>query len=137
MKTKYYIDTCIWRDYFENRKDRFRPLGEWALFLLNMIIDDNNSILYSNLVLDELRKEYNEETISNLFEPYKNCLIKVGMSRQQMLEATRRSRLINIPFADALHAILARDNSAILITRDKHLFELQNMVEIRTPEDLF
>jgi hypothetical protein len=136
MKTKYYLDTCIWRDYFENRKDRFRPLGEWALFLLNMIIDDDNLILYSNLVLDELRKKYDEKTISNLFKPFENYLFKVGMSRQQMLEASRISNSLYIPFADALHAILARDNNAILITRDKHLFKLQNMVEVATPEEL-
>ena len=28
---RYYVDTAIFRDYCENRVDRFRPLGEWAL----------------------------------------------------------------------------------------------------------
>lgn len=35
MEEKYYLDACIWRDYFENREDRFRPLGEWAFRLVN------------------------------------------------------------------------------------------------------
>ena len=53
-----------------------------------------------------------------------------------MREAKVRSRFLGIPFADALHAILARDNSAILVTRDKHLIEMQEIVIIRAPEDL-
>ena len=38
MNKKYYIDSNIWRDYFENRSDRFRPLGDWALMFFKEII---------------------------------------------------------------------------------------------------
>ena len=38
MVEKYYLDTCIWRDYFENRSDKFRPLGDWAFSLIKLII---------------------------------------------------------------------------------------------------
>ena len=31
---RYYFDTCIWRDYFEDRKDKFRALGDLAFYLI-------------------------------------------------------------------------------------------------------
>jgi hypothetical protein len=36
---RYYLDTCIWVDYLENRQDRFRPLGDWALRLIKQIVN--------------------------------------------------------------------------------------------------
>jgi len=36
-----------------------------------------------------------------------------------------------MPVKDALHAILARDNKAILVTRDKHFYDLADKVEIK------
>ena len=39
---KYYLDTSIWRDYYENRSDKFRPWGEWALILINKILETYN-----------------------------------------------------------------------------------------------
>jgi hypothetical protein len=50
---KYYIDTCIWRDYFENRNDKYRPLGEWAFRFIKKIINEDSLILFSDLVLEE------------------------------------------------------------------------------------
>jgi hypothetical protein len=63
-------------------------------------------------------------------------LIKVKISGEQLFEAKRDSKLFKIPTKDALHRILARDNKAILITRDKHFFDLRFEQEIKKPEDL-
>ena len=36
MAKKFYLDTAIWRDYFEDRGDGTRPIGEFAFqFLRN------------------------------------------------------------------------------------------------------
>ncbi len=37
---------------------------------------------------------------------------------------------------DALHAVLSRDNGAVLITRDAHFELLSFMVEVKKPENL-
>ncbi|MBS3122813.1 PIN domain-containing protein [Candidatus Woesearchaeota archaeon] len=138
MKRRFYLDTCIWRDYYENRSDNFRPLGEWALFLINKINDNKEIILYSSFVIDELNKHYDEKKIVNMFEPFQNkgLLIKVDILKYQVVEAKKLSLFRNIPFGDALHAIIARDNKAIFITRDKHALELLDIVIVKKPEDL-
>lgn len=138
MVTKYYLDTCIWRDYFENRSDKFRPLGEWALDLINSIINKKELILYSDFVIAELKVKYSEDEINNMFKIVKdkNCLLKVEISKIQAKEARKLSESRNVAFGDALHAILSKDNNAILVTRDNHFLELQDIAEIKKPEEL-
>ncbi|MEK6934395.1 MAG: PIN domain-containing protein [Nanoarchaeota archaeon] len=138
MKTKFYIDPSIWRDYYENRSDRFRPLGEWALKLINEIIENKNVIIYSDFVIEELKIKYNEEEINKILGiiGQRGLLLKVDISKAQLQEASILCKKRNVAFGDALHAILARDNKAIMITRDKHFLELLDIVEIKKPEDL-
>ncbi len=136
MKRKYYLDSAIWRDLHENRHDRFRPLGEWAFELLKKIRESNEKIIYSNLVLDELSIAYDENTIRNLFDSVSEIMEKASINKEQVIEAKKLNRKLNIPFGDALHAILARDSNAVMVTRDHHFEELQDIAEIRKPEEL-
>jgi len=134
---RYYLDSCIWIDYFENRSDRFRPLDEWAFSLIKNIIENNDVIIYSNLVKEELAELYSEEQIRNIFSIVpKLLLIKVAIKESHIKEAITLSKRLKIPAKDATHAILARDNNAIMVTRDKHFYELKNEVFIVKPEDL-
>jgi len=41
-----------------------------------------------------------------------------------------------VPFFDALHAVLARDNKAIMVTRDKHFDELLDITKYKKPEEI-
>ncbi len=138
MAGKYYLDTSIWRDYYENRSDGLRPLGEWALQSIKKIVDGGNFILYSDVIIKELQIRYSDEDIIRIFEIVNNSgvLLKVSSSIFQKKEAARLCRERNVSFGDALHAILARDNGAIMIARDRHFFELIGVVEVRKPEDL-
>jgi len=47
-------------------------------------------------------------------------VIKVRSLQSHFKEAHQLSRKLKIPVKDALHALIARDNGAIFITRDKH-----------------
>lgn len=134
----YYLDTCIWRDYYENRSDRFRPLGEWALKLLNHIIENKDVIFYSELIINELKTRYNDKEINNIFEiiDKRGLLMRVNISSIQVKEAAKLCKERNVAFGDALNAILARDNKLILVSRDKHFLELTDVAEIKKPEDL-
>ncbi len=137
MELKYYFDTCIWIDYFENRSDKFRPLGDWALTLINKIIKNNKIILYSNLVEEELNLIYSKDKVQKIFGIIpKQILIKINSTEEQLKEAIYLSKKLKIPVKDCLHAILARDNNSILVTRDKHFLELLDIVKIKKPEDL-
>lgn len=138
MEEKFYLDTSIWRDYYEDRSDGYKPLGKFALQLLFKIIKDLNPINYSDFVVEELRIKYsNEEIIAILSIFYHlNLLVKVPISKEQAKEASVICKKRNIPFGDALHAILARDNKSIMVTRDKHFQKLKDIAEIKNPEDL-
>ena len=138
MQKRYYFDSSIWRDYYENRTDRFRPLGEWALSLINKIIEDKDIILYSDFILEELKIKYSIEEINKIFDIIKkrNLLIKAQISHSQAKEAAVITKQRNVSFGDALHTILARDNNAVMITRDSHFLELTDIAEIKKPEEL-
>lgn len=138
MEKRYYVDTSIWRDLHENRKDRFRPLGEWAFEFFRIVEERNEKILYSDFVMLELRRKYSEKEAAQVinFVGKNNFLLKVEISTQQIKEAKALCRKRQVAFGDALHAILARDNGAVMVTRDKHFFELTDIAEIRKPEEL-
>lgn len=132
---KYYLDTSIWIDYYEKRGKN----GKRALKLILKIIKENSIILYSDLHIKELRGlNYDIEQINQIFKIVKpDNLKRVHMSKEQNSEAVELSSRRNIPKGDALHAVLARDNNAIMITRDKDFNQLRHVAEIRKPEELY
>ena len=139
MTEKYYIDACIWRDLYENRVDKYRPLGEWAFEFFRMIKETKSIALYSDLVIKELATAYNQEKIKEMFKIVEEagCLKKVEIKREQIKETIKIKREKRLPFNDLLHSILARDNDAIMVTRDRHFEQFEDIVTIRKPEDLF
>ena len=135
MAKRYYLDLCIWIDYLENRNDRLRPLGEWAFRLIKKIISDESNILYSCLLETELRN-YTDKKIKDILGIVPQALlVKVGISSRQIIEASSISKITGIPKNDAIHAILARDNGAVLVSRDNHFYKLGN-ITVKKPEDL-
>lgn len=136
MPRKYYLDTAIWMDLHENRTDRFRPLGEWAFQLLGVIRRSRGKILYSDMVVEELMRGYDENTIKKIFDNVAGFLEKVNVEKHHVKNAAILCQKENLPFGDALHAVLAGDNDAILVTRDHHFENLQDIAIIKKPEDL-
>ncbi|MFA5887626.1 MAG: PIN domain-containing protein [Candidatus Nanoarchaeia archaeon] len=138
MQKRYYLDTAIWKDYYENRSDRLRPIGEWALAFINKAVEEGSRILYSDAVIRELNKYHSMDEIKAILSIVRNedCLEKVSIDRKQVQEAKEISQKRNVPFGDALHAVLARDNKAIIVTRDRHFDDLMDIVEARKPEEL-
>ena len=138
MPKKYYLDTSIWRDYFENRSNGLRPLGDWAFELIKMIIRNKDIFLYSDVVIQELRKKYSDEDINKIFAVARadNLLERTEATEIQVKEARALSKQRKVPFHDALHAVLTRDNNAVLIARDKHFLELDDIVMCKKPEEI-
>ena len=137
MPQKFYLDTCIWRDYFEDRKDGIRPLGEFAFQLLKNCEKHGCNVLYSNLVVQELRAHYSKERVAEVFSSFKHLLVEVQISNEQISEARKIvSSTQGTHLKDALHAILARDNCAVMLTRDKHFDALVHLVEVSKLEDI-
>lgn len=136
MTIRYYIDTAIWRDLHEDRKDKSKNLGELAFGLFVKIRSNKEKIVYSDFVVEELSHAYDEQTISKIFKSVSALLEKVEISEKQMNETAVLSKELNIPFGDALHGILARDNNAIMVTRDKHFKKFRDRILVKKPEEL-
>ena len=136
MTSKYYVDTAIWRDLHENRKDKTKNLGELAFKFFKKIRANKEKIVYSDLVVEELSHAYDKQTINQLFKGVSELLEKVEINEKQLKEAVDLSKDLKIPFGDALHSVLARDNDVIMVTRDHHFRKLKDKITIKKPEEL-
>lgn len=134
---KFYLDTSIWRDYFEDRKDNIRPLGEFAFQFLRKCLKEKAVVVVSDKVIEELEIDFSKEQLKQMFSGFEEIIVEVMHAKEQVEEALTLLKKFKraFPFADILHSIIARDEDAILITRDKH-FEKIGIVEARFPEDL-
>ena len=133
MAERFYLDTSIWLDFLEKRGKH----GESALKLIEKIILDGDIILYSFNVIHELKNlGYSAEEISELMSIAKPDNIKnVNINKLQLDEAKKLALERNIPRRDAFHAVIVRDNEAILITRDYHFQKLKDIAIPKLPED--
>ena len=136
MGKRFYVDTAIWRDYYENRSDAFRNLGEFAEKFFKRAVAEEWELLYSDMMLYELERYFLEAEIRQLLAVGKPMLCKLTISESQWKEAEYLSEARAVPFGDALHAVLARDNGAIVVTRDRDFVKLRDIADWRKPEEL-
>ncbi|MBU2477368.1 type II toxin-antitoxin system VapC family toxin [Candidatus Micrarchaeota archaeon] len=138
MEKKFYLDTCIWIDYLEDRKNGIKPLGELAFQFLRKCRKEKSTIIVSDVMRKELYKHIAKEEIEKRLLDFSDLIIEVKHSQEQFDEAhlfwvkTKKE----FPQADILHAIISRDQKAVLISRDKHFAEI-DIVEFHFPEELF
>lgn len=130
----YYFDTSIWIDIYDKRGYN----GEVAKKLMEKIIIQDSYVLYSDVVVLELQRlGFFENEINHMFGIAKPDNIKRAQSsRTQIEEANRVAKQRNVPLRDALHAILARDNEAQLVSRDWDFEQLKDITTTKKPEDL-
>ena len=135
MAKRFYFDTSIWLDFLEKRDEPGLPKGTWAKKLIEKIIKNKDKIVLSEVIKNELiGLGYSRYELESIFFPFQKILISVYSNKKQFGKAKDLSDKRNIPLFDALHAILARDNRSILITRDKHFDKLLDIISYKKPE---
>ena len=140
MKKIYLLDTCIWRDFYENRFSKIgRPLGKYATRLFMKILKDKNKILFSEALILELKKDYEEKDVNDMLNLLflNKTLERIEITKEEHLEAKKLSQERNIPYIDCLNAIHARNYKAIMVSQDDHYFK--NLIDITKtikPEDI-
>lgn len=138
MAKTYYLDTCIWRDFFE---DRFglegKPLGRYASCLFIKIMKENIIVLFSDLIVKELSVDYDMDKINEMFNLlfFSKILRSVSIEEGDYKKAREIADSRKLPLSDVIHAIIADRNNAILITRDRHFDMLRDVVESKKPEE--
>ena len=136
-KQKFYIDTSIWIDLLENRRGfNDEPLGDFALRLFVLIKTKHHKLIISDILVRELEGFYSAQEINGMMKPFEKITEKVVSTHEQRKEAKEIAQQRNLPRGDALHAIIARDNNLILITRDKDFRQLEDISKHHKPEEI-
>ncbi len=140
MEQKYLLDTCIWRDFYENRFSLSgNPLGKYATNLFMQILKRKDKILYSEALVWEMKKDYDIEEIFDMLNVLimGKILLKIDITKEEYSEGKTLCQERNLPFIDCLNAIQARNHKAILVTQDKHFFEnLSDITKSVKPQDI-
>jgi len=136
MAEKYYIDPSIWMDYYEDRLSGNKKIGEYAFKLLCKLLALEVKIVVSNYILKELERFYSYEQIRGFTSPFERVMEQVSITQEQIKESKILALERNIPKGDALHAIIARDNNAIVISRDHHFEKIPDVCKCVKPEEI-
>jgi len=140
MKKRYLIDTCIWRDFYENRFSKSgKPFGEYASKMFLKILKNKGEILFSEALIWELGKYFGDNEIGSMLDLFyfNGVLIKIEIKKHEAKEAKILSKKRNIPFVDCLLVIQAQNYNAILVTQDKHILnQLKDIVKAIKPQEV-
>src|SRR3989339_381532 len=137
MEEEYIIDTSIWDDLYEDRKDyNNEPLGNYAFKLLVKIKAKESAIVLTDFLIKELETLYSVAEINGMFKPFEKIIKKIIATEEQREEAKKIAKERDVPAGDALHAIIARDNDLNLVTRDGHFRKLEDVSKHHKPEEL-
>lgn len=140
LMKKYLVDTCIWRDFYENRTNKFnRNLGKLASDFFLKAIKNKFTILFCESLIWELRKEYNLKEINELLGllDVQGILKRLEIEKKEHEYALFLSKKRKLPYVDCLTALLAKKHNAEIITRDKHfLVNLKDIATALRPEDI-
>ena len=138
MPKRFYVDTSVWRDFFEDRKDSIRPLGEFAFGFLKKCREEKLEVLVSDAVLFELKLRFSEAQLSHHFSSFEQIIRRIQAEPADILMAKRilKEKKEPLPFNDVLHAVLAKKHGAVLVARDRHFELFLGWIEVKKPEEL-
>lgn len=140
MLKKYWFDTCIWRDFYEDRLSKSgNPLGEYATNAFMKVMKNEDLILFSESLVRELKRDYDEKDINDMLNVLflSKILVLVQITKEEHLEAKTLSEKRDLPYVDCLNAVQARNNKAIVVSQDLHLTkDLIDIVKVIKPQFL-
>src|SRR3989344_6763374 len=125
MSKSFYFDTSIWIDIYCKRGIN----GEFAKRLLEKIIVNDYTIFYSDAIVAELKKlDFSENEIKTILGIVEPCKIRrIHIFKEEMLRARKLSKQRRVPWRDAMHILLAKDNCAEFVSRDKDFERLKDI----------
>ena len=139
--TKWKIYTVPFRRKREGRtyyKKRLKILGSSKC---RLVVRKSLKNLQASIV------EYSPKGDKTIFTISAKTLDKLVIDQIQFLgglqgvyrglkEAADLSKKHNIPLGDAVHGVLARDANAVMVTRDRHFRNLEDISKHYKPEEL-
>lgn len=136
MSQRIYLDSNVYLDYFGDRKDNMRPLGEFAFKVFQRTLECEFIVVLSDWVLEELEnKSYSKIQLETLLSELKKAgkLISTKRTEEDIRKAKRFTNQ-----EDALHSIIAaRNNCIYLVTRNLEDFlEFSDLIKPILPENI-
>ncbi|MBI2529690.1 MAG: hypothetical protein HYW05_00920 [Candidatus Diapherotrites archaeon] len=136
MSTRIYVDANVYLDYFGERTDGIRPLGEFAFRIFQRTLKCEFEIILSDLLLREIKARNGFRARAEcLFDDLinKNKLIQVDAEDKDEQEAKFHKN-----WKDALHCILAKKAGCeFIITRDiEHFSSFSDILKAKLPEQV-
>ena len=136
ISEKFYIDTSIWIDIYEDRKGyNQEPLGDFALRLFSLIKAKEHKLIITDILIKELECYYSREEINGMMKPFEAIIEKIISTAEQRQKARQIAERRNLPLGDVLHALIACDHKLILVTRDNDFRKLEDICPHFKPED--
>ncbi|MDD9954003.1 MAG: PIN domain-containing protein, partial [Candidatus Woesearchaeota archaeon] len=135
---KYLIDTCTWRDFYEDRVGiGGKYLGKYAAKFFEKILKEESIILFSEVLIRELKKDFDKERIHDMLHllVVTGKLQRIEITEEEFTEAAALSRERNLPKIDCLCAVQARNHKACMISEDKHFAKLKDITVTKKPSD--
>lgn len=134
---KYYLDTSIWLDLFEDRNESNLQKSKFAHELMKKLIKENDKIIFTELISIELMNSgYAEPEIKELLNKFDKLIINIEPSNKEIGKSKDLASKRDVPRGDALHSLIARNNKAILVTRDNHFKRLIDIIKSKKPEEI-
>lgn len=131
---RYYLDTCILFDIAEDS----RSSSALALAAVERLLRDGHAIVISDYHAIEWKHLGHSLSLLRTTEDTLGAsgCIHVHLDKHQAMRARTLARSRSIPYGDAVHAILARDCDATIVTRDAHFRQILDVVLSVSPNDL-
>ncbi len=131
---RIYVDTNVFIDFFEDRNDGLRPLGELASQLFQRAFGCEFRIITSSLVLKELKDNNHLDDYTEFVRQNKkfNKFEFVNIANSDKAAASKGK---NSHYQDRLHYILAeKANAELFITRNWKDFCGLGKIPVLLPE---
>jgi len=140
MSRLIYIDTNVYLDLFEDRKDKFRSFGEVSRQLFRRALDCEFRFVISPIVLREIKDNNYEKDFFFLLDDLKKAdkILRTYFSYSDKAYASQLKILRKTPFQDTCHAVIAaRMKVEYLVTRNvKDYYNLSDIVTVISPDYL-
>lgn len=142
MVKSFYLDTCIWLNLFKKEGDPTKgiPYCELARnFIEKVMLSDDKKILYSGVVLKEIKYKLNIRLFKEKVSFLKEEFIFVKFTDRDYSFARKLETDLNyqLSFYDCLHIAICKRLNLTLVTRDNDLIKLsKKLICVGKPENL-
>jgi predicted nucleic acid-binding protein len=140
---KIYIDSNLFISYWDREYGRnIENFLEYVSGeILNRTVSCEFSIIISDLTVKEIKRRmaFSDEDLDSNFKVYKdmNKLTIIVGTEALWAQAKKLSNERGIHLSDAMHAVLAKETGAVLVTWNVKDFEnVKDFVAVKNPKEL-